>query len=304
MALLSKKWTNDPTRRGELAFGPLMVLPAVVGLVLFQFLPLGAAVLNSFRSFNPFTKRPNGWAGFNNFDAVLHNAGFQSAIVMTVIYIVLLLAVIIPLALGLAILIDRRLPGTTLARSAIIGALAASEAVSALIWNQMYAPNSGLFNAILDAMGQPAVPFLANATLGTFSIVAMVTWKEVGLPMLILLGGLQAIPPQLYEAASIDGADRWSTFRRITLPQLKPSLILAIFIVTVTGARLFTPILLLTQGGPSGRTTNVTYFSYSQAFEFSSPGLASASVMFMLLVMMVITLAQGFLLREAKGSRR
>lgn len=304
MALQRNAWRNDPTRRGELLFGPLMSVPALVGLVLFQFLPLGTAIVNSFRSFNPFTKRPNGWAGIQNFDAVLHNAAFHSALIMTVVYIVLLLAVVIPLALGLALLINRRLPGTTLARAAIIGALAASEAVSALIWNQMYAPSSGLFNAILDAMGQSAVPFLSNGTLAVFSIVAMVTWKEVGLPMLILLGGLQAVPPQLYEAASIDGADRWSIFRRITLPQLKPSLILAIFIVTVTGARLFTPILLLTQGGPSGRTTNVTYFSYSQAFEFSSPGLASASVMFMLIVMMAITLAQGFLLREAKGMRR
>ncbi len=297
-------WLDDPTRRGELLFGPAMIFPAMLGLALFQFLPLGAAVTNSFRAFNPFTKRPSGWVGWDNFGAVLTQPAFQSALFLTVLYIALLLAVVIPLALALALLLDRRLPGTTLARAAILGALAASEAISALIWNQMYAPNSGLFNAILQAMGLGTVPFLTDGSWGIFSIVMMTTWKDVGLPMLIFLGGLQAIPPQLYDAASIDGANRWNMFWRITLPQMRPSLLLAAFMVTVSGARLFTPIMLLTQGGPNGRTSNVTYYSYSQAFEFSSPGLASASVMVMLLVMLVITLLQVLLTRQPKGMQR
>ena len=298
------EWANNPTRRGELLFGPGMILPAIVGLGLFQFLPFAVAALNSFRSFNPFTKRPNGWVGFENFANVFANRAFQSALLVTLIYIVLLLVVVIPLALALALLLDQRLPGTIVARAAILGALAASEAVSVLIWNQMYAPNSGLFNSILQSLGQPTVPFLTDGTVAIFSIVVMTAWKDVGLPMLIFLGGLQAISPSLYEAAAIDGAGPWNTFRRITLPQLRASLVLAAFIVTVGGARLFTPIILLTQGGPNGQTTNVTYFSYSQAFEFSSPGLASASVMFMLLAMLAITVAQALLIRDPKGMRR
>ncbi len=303
MALPLRTRNPDPTRRGELLFGPLMIFPAVLGLAIFQFMPLGAAVYNSFQGFNPFTKRPKGFVGFDNFTAVLANPHFQQAMVVSLTYIVLLVVITIPLALALAILIDKRLPGTNWARGAIIGALAASEAISALIWNQMYAPNSGLFNSILSALGSGAVPFLTDGAHAVVSIVIMTVWKDVGLPMLIFLGGLQAIPPHLYEAAQIDGAGPWAIFKRITLPMLRPSMILAIFIMTVHGARLFTPIMILTQGGPNGSTTNVTFYSYSQAFEFSSPGLASASVMFMLLVMVGLTILQAWVIRGKKDAR-
>lgn len=290
----------DPTRRGELFFGPLMIFPAVLGLALFQFLPLIVAGLNSFHAFNPFTKRAAGWVGFANFAAVLKDQHFQSAMLITLIYILLSLAVIIPLSLGLALLLDRRLPGTTLVRAAILGALAASESVSALIWNQLYLPDSGLFSAIFSALGIPPQPFLSSQWQAIPSIVAISAWKDMGLPMLIFLGGLQAIPPHLYEAAAIDGAPAWAVFRRITLPMLGPSLILATFMVTVGAARLFTPILLLTEGGPAGATTNLSYYSYVENFLYSSPGLASASVVFMLLVMVVISLLQVLALRRTR----
>jgi ABC-type sugar transport system permease subunit len=291
----------DPTRRGELLFGPLMIFPAVLGLALFQFLPLIVAILNSFHAFNPFTKRAAGWAGFANFAKVLKDGSFEQAMLITVIYILLSLLVILPLSLGLALLLDRKLPGTPIARAAILGALAASESVSALIWNQLYLPDSGLFSAILTAIGLPSQPFLSSTWQAIPSIVAISAWKDMGLPMLIFLGGLQAIPPHLYEAAAIDGAPAWPVFRRITLPMLGPSTILATFMITVGAARLFTPILLLTEGGPAGSTTNLSYYSYAQNFLYSSPGLASASVVFMLILMVVISLLQAFALR---GSRR
>lgn len=290
----------NPTRRGELITGPLMILPIVVGLGLFQVLPLVTAVLNSFRSFNPFTKKPNAWAGLDSYRHVLSDPGFQHALLITFVYVLLMILVIVPLALALAVLLDRRFMGTVWARGAILGALASSEAVAALIWNQMYQPGTGLFDSLLRSVGLPEVPFLTSGPHAILAIVAMTAWKDVGLPTLIFLGGLQNIPPSLHEAAEIDGASPWRTFRRITLPLLRPSMVLAAFIVTVSASRLFTPIMLLTQGGPNGSTMNVTYYSYSQAFEFSSVGPASASVVLMLLLMALFTLAQTVLL----GRRR
>ncbi|MCP8937423.1 sugar ABC transporter permease [Alsobacter sp. SYSU M60028] len=297
--------TPDPTRRTENYFGPAMVLPALLGLGLFQFYPLVSAVLNSFRTFNAFTKRPTGWAGWNNFIEIFADDVFRNAVLITLIYIVLMIAIVVPMALGLAILIDKRMRGTALARAAILGALASSEAVAALIWNQLYEPGTGLFDAILKSMGLPEQPFLVSGPHAIVSIVVMTAWKDVGLPMLIFLGGLQAISPQLIEAAALDGASSWRIFRRITLPLLRPSLILAIFMVTVAAARLFTPIILLTQGGPDGQTTNVPFYSYAQAFEFSSPGTASASVMFMMVILVGITALQAFVIRDSNdGGRR
>jgi ABC-type sugar transport system permease subunit len=277
-----------------------MIFPAVLGLALFQFLPLVSAAISSIRQFNPFTKRPTGWSGVANYSAVLWDAGFQSALLVTLIYVILSLLVMLPLSLGLAMLLDRRVPGTGLARAAVLGALAASESVSALIWNQMYLPNSGLFSAILNAVGLPGQPFLSSTWQSVPSIIAISAWKDVGLPMLIFLGGLQSIPPQLYEAAAIDGASRWPIFRRITLPILRPSIILAAFMITVGAVRMFTPIYLLTQGGPNGATTNIAYYAYVQNFQFSSPGHASASVIIMLLVLAAIGCLQLVLLRNKR----
>ncbi|MDM9624684.1 sugar ABC transporter permease [Rhizobium sp. S152] len=291
---------GDPTRRGEPLFGIAMIFPAVCGLALFQFLPMLSAAVSSVRRFNPFTKRATGWAGIDNFSAVLSDPSFHSAMLVTVAYVILSLLLMLPLSLGLAMLLDRRVPGTFLARAAVLGALAASESVSALIWNQMYLPNNGLFSAILNAIGLSGQPFLTSAWQSIPSIIAISAWKDIGLPMLIFLGGLQAIPPHLYEAAAIDGASPWPTFRRITLPMLQPSLILASFMITVGAVRLFTPIYLLTEGGPNGATTNIAYYAYVQNFHFSSPGHASASVIVMLIVLALIGGAQVVLLRSKK----
>lgn len=291
-------WTVNPTRRGELAIGPLMILPAALGLCIFQFWPLGVAVLNSFRAFNPFNHRANGWVGFGNYQSVLADPAFQSSFWISLVYMVLMIVIVIPSALGLAILLDKRMPGTALARGAILGALASSEAVAALIWNAIYQPNSGLLDVIFQTFGLPSQPFLTSGPFAVVCIVIMTAWKDVGLPMLIFLGALQAIPPHLFEAASMDGANRWNKFWRITLPLLRPSLMLGLFMTTIAAARLFTPIQILTAGGPNGQTSNIAYFSYAQAFLFNSPGPAAASVVLMLLMLIVITIIQARALRS------
>lgn len=292
----------NPTRRGELAIGPLMVIPAAAGLGIFWIWPLIVAIMNSFRSFNPFTHRATGWAGFANYEQILADPAFQSAFWVSLIYMLLMIVTIIPIALGLALLLDKRMPGTVLARAAILAALASSEAVAALMWNQLYQPSSGLFDAILRALGMPSQPFLTDGNFAIVSIVIMTVWKDVGLPMLIFLGGLQAIPPHLFEAASMDGANRWNKFWRITLPLMRPSIVLSLFMTTIAAARLFTPIQILTSGGPNGQTSNLAYFSYAQAFLFNSPGQAAASVVVMLLMLAVITVIQGLALRSKAGA--
>jgi ABC-type sugar transport system permease subunit len=289
-------------RPGNWIAGPLMILPAMLALAMFQLLPLVVAVINSLRSFNPFTKRAAGWVGIDNFVALLADNSFYKAALITVVYIVLLNVVMIPLALGMAILIDRKLPGAMWARAAILAALASSEAVTALVWNQMYQPDTGLFNSALAASGLAQIPFLHNGAWAVVSITVLSVWKDLGLPMLIFLGGLQAIEPVLYEAAALDGANRRVIFWRITLPQLRPSLVLALFMTTVYAARLFAPIQILTQGGPEGRTTNLTYYSYVQGFEYSSPGNAAASVTLMLAALIVLTIGQSMALRAPKAS--
>jgi ABC-type sugar transport system permease subunit len=284
--------------------GPAMILPALIGLALFQFIPIAVAVLNSFQAFNPFTHRVGGWVGFANFAGVLGDPGFRWSVVVTLVYVVLILAITIPLSLALALLLNRRVPGTTFVRAAVLGALAASEAVTSLIWNQMYDASTGLFNALLTALHLPAQPFLIEGNHAIVSIVVMSVWKDVGLSMLLFLAGLQAIPGGLHEAAALDGASSWKIFQRITLPLLRPSLVLVMFIATVGATRLVTPILILTQGGPGGSTTNMALYAYNEAFNFNSPGRAAASVVCMMALLALLTAMQALLLRRRKGMRR
>lgn len=280
-----------------------MILPATVTLALFQFLPLITAALNSLQSFSPFDQSSTGWVWLDNYAELFADPTFRFALLNTFLYIVLLVGLTIPLALALAVLLDKRLPGSTWARNAIIGALAASEAVTALIWNQMYEPSTGLFNAILNAVHLPTQPFLTGSNQALISIVVMSVWKDVGLPMLIFLAGLQAIPRELPEAAELDGADERQIFWSITLPLLRPSIIVALFMMTITATRMFTPILITTQGGPQGATTNLALYSYLLGFEFQSPGTASASVVCMLVVLALVTAGQSFLLRDEKAKQ-
>lgn len=278
-----------------------MLLPALAGLVLFQFAPIVVGLLNSLQSFNPFTHRASGWVGLNNFVEVLAEPSFHWAVLITMVYVVLILAITIPLALGLATLLNSRRPGTTFVRAAVLGALAASEAVTALVWNQMYDASTGLLNALLVTLHLPAQPFLIDANHAVVSIVVMTVWKDVGLAMLMFLAGLQSVPGSVYEAAALDGASTWKVFQRITLPLLRPSVILVMFIATVGATRLVTPILILTQGGPGGSTTNMALYSYNQAFSFNSPGHAAASVVCMMLLLVALTGGQALLLRRRGG---
>jgi ABC-type sugar transport system permease subunit len=179
----------------------------------------------------------------------------------------------------------------------VFAALVASETVVALIWNMLYDPGSGIFNVLLRQIGIPSQPFLTSTTQALPSILAMVVWKDVGFTMLLLLAGLQAIPDEYYDAAAIDGAGPWAQFWYITIPQLRRILLLALFMATLAAFRIFTPVMLMTQGGPEYASTNVIYFMYEQAFKYLNLGAASAAAVMMIGILALVTLFEGRILR-------
>ena len=159
--------------------------------------------------------------------------------------------------------------------------------VIAILWTFIYNPNptQGLLNAILTKIGLPPCDFLRSADTAMNSIIFMSGWHAAGNQMMILLAGLQAIPEDLYEAASIDGAGAWKKFLYVTLPGIKNVLIFVVMMTTIAAMKLFTQPYVMTNGGPKESTMTLTYYLYRQGFQYRNMGYASAvSVIFFIVV--------------------
>jgi len=294
---LNRSRSRSSARREILAVAALFLLPTFAGLLVFHWWPLAVAIQNSTLRFSPLNPDAAVFIGMDNYVGLFSNERFQRAIVNTLIYIFGKLILQIPLGLGLALLLNRSLPGTKIVRGGVFAALVASEAIVALLWNILYTPGNGLINVFLEQVGIPSQPFLTSAMQALSSVLVMIVWKDIGFTTLILLAGLQTIPYEYHEAAEIDGAGPFSRLVHITLPLLKRMLLLATFMATISGSRIFIPIALMTDGGPENATVNAVYFMYEQAFKFQRMGEASATAMLIILLLVAITLVQARLLR-------
>jgi ABC-type sugar transport system permease subunit len=285
-------------KRQEVIVAVLFLAPTIIGLALFQWIPLGVAVHDSFFSISMINRAAAKFTGLTNYVTLATNTSFLAAFANTLIYSASLLIIEIPLGLALAILLNQGIRGTAIARAIIFAPLVASETVVALLWLILYFPDTGVFNVLIHSIGLPTQPFLISTTQALPSVLLTIVWRDVGFIMLLLLAGLQTIPEEYSEAASIDGAGSWARFGYITLPLLRRTLLLAVFMVTLEGFSVFTPIYLMTGGGPLNATTNAIYYMYDQAFNFQKTGAASAMAVVMMIVLGLVTLVQGRLLRS------
>lgn len=281
----------------SLLIGLSFLLPALVGLLVFQAAPLAVAVRNSLYRINLLNPDAAVFLGAGNYARLLEDETFWVALANTLLYMVGKLVLQVPLGLLAALLVNQGLRGTTLVRSALFAPVVTSGTVVAIIWNLMYYPEAGLFNALLTAVGLPPQPFLTSPKQALASIILVGVWQDVGFTMLLFLGGLQGIPGDLYEASAIDGARPSQQFWQITLPLLRRTVALAVFMGTIVSFRVFTPIYVMTQGGPQDSTLNSVYYMYLQGFKFLSMGYASAVAVVVIVVLAAITLVQARLLR-------
>ncbi len=274
-----------------------MMLPAILGLAMFQYGPLVVAVRNGFFDMtllNPERAKFIGWA---NYIKMAQDARFWQSLRNTAIYSGGKVLLELPFALILAVLSQQAIKGIGIVRTAVFAPTVTAMSTMAVIWNMMYHPQNGLFNSILTGVGIPPQPFLTSASQAMASILVLSLWKDVGSSMLILLGGLQAIPEEFYEASSIDGAGPWEQTRYITLPLLRRTLLYAMVLLTVTSFKVFTPIYVMTKGGPLGVTRTTVYYVYELGFKYLQMGYASAVSVILMIVMIVVAMLQNRLLR-------
>jgi multiple sugar transport system permease protein len=290
--------TRASKARREGLVGALYALPAGAFVVIFFVLPLLLAFWMSLNNW-PLIGQPK----FNapaNYEAIGKNQLFLDSIWFTIKYTLVVTTIFLTVSLGLALLVQNTRPGVGFFRTAFLLPTAVGLASASLLFYAMYNNDFGPLGALFRWLGltEGDPNFLGTPDNAFASTVAMVTWRFAGFNMIILLTGLQAIPLDVYEAARIDGASWFQQLRHITLPLLKPTILL-ILILSITGSLLaFEPFYVLTAGGPSNSTVTMVITMFREAFSLFSLGKAAAIAMVLLFVLVAINAVQLYAFRD------
>lgn len=272
-----RAWLGGPRSRlgASAAVALLFLPPALLLFTLFVALPMGEAAWYSLFNWNGYGT-PTQFVGWRNFKLLFETPAFYTALKNNLLVIAVSLAVQLPLALAMALLLAGRLRGTTGFRLIFFLPYILAEIAAGLIWRFVYDGEYGFLAKIWQAFGAVPPHVLAEPDLAMYAILAVVVWKYFGFHMILYIAGLQQISPSLYEAARIDGAGSWQTFRRITLPLLGPTLRLSVFFAIIGSIQLFDIIMPLTKGGPSDSTQTMVTFLYSYGVTRMQIGFGSA----------------------------
>lgn len=251
------------------------MLPAAVYIVGFQLVPVVYGLILSFTNYSPIARGNPEIVGGANYVDILTDPQFLNSLLVTGKYVLLVLPVLLVLALGLAMLVNRPFKGIGVFRSMLYVPHIVSLTAVSIIWLWLYS-NDGAINQLLGWFGVDPQAWLLDADTALPAVAVMRIWKALGTNMVLLLAGLQTIPNELYEAARVDGAGAWARFRYVTLPGLKPILLYVVATDIIFLAQSFAEMFVMTKGGPLGSTTVTNYLIYNEAFQYNQMGSASA----------------------------
>lgn len=283
---------------GRHPIGMLFVAPYVVFLATIFAYPLVLAVWISFHDYfftAPGIKVPRPFVGLDNYLTAIRDPAVRHSFRNVGVFLIINVPLTVILALVLAVALNRAVRARTFLRvSFYVPYVTASVAVVA-VWLFLFS-GGGLVNNLLGPLS-PSPSWLVNATLAMPSIAIFVAWKQLGFFILLYLAALQNVPKELYEAASVDGASAWRSFRSVTVPGVKSATTLVVILATITGANLFTePYLLTNGGGPDGASTSPVLLIYQKGIQQQNPDVAAAIGVLLVLAVMVISLVNNYLL--------
>jgi ABC-type sugar transport system permease subunit len=273
----------------EAVAGIVFVLPAVIFICVFLVLPALLAFGYSFQQYNMLKPAQKVFIGLTNYIDVLKNPAFYKSLFNTVYFA----AIVVPLqtivALGLALLVNKKLKTSKIARICFFSPVVTSMVVVAILWTFLYNKDSGLINSLLNSIGIQSQPFLLSEKQAMNSIIFMSIWQAAGYQMMIFLAGLQDVPEELYEAASLDGCNWWDKFKNVTLPCIKNVSSFVILITTIQAFKLFTQPYIMTGGGPNESTKTLAYMIYEQGFQYRNVGYSCAIAVIFFLVILIVS---------------
>ena len=265
----------------------IFILPAVLGLLLFWIGPMLASLWFSFTEYDMLSSPK--WVGFDNYNTLIHDDLFWKSLKTTAIYSGVSVPLVLFTSLGLALLLNQRLPGITAFRMVYYLPTVMSGVAIATLWRWIFNPDFGVLNILLSKIGIQGPAWLASETWALPALILTSLWT-VGGSMVIFLAGLQDIPGDLYEAAALDGAGTWNQFRNITFPLLSHVTFFNLVLGIIGALQVFTEAFVMTKGGPNNSTLLLSLYLYRNAFQFLKMGYASAIAWAMFLIVMLLTL--------------
>jgi multiple sugar transport system permease protein len=285
-AITLPRWWNEEAR-----FAWLAILPALLFFAVFVGFPVGYSFWLSFHEWNMMAATPT-WIGLENYAALASDRDFLRSLIQTALFTVGITACILVLSLGMALLLDEKLRWIRLYRTIFYLPAVTSLVAIGIVWVWMFDPQFGLINQALRGVGVEGPLWLADTRLALVSLVITAAWRNVGYFATVFLAGLQGIDAMYYEAARIDGAGRWASFRYVTLPLLKPTIVFVVVLSVILSFQVFALVYVMTSGGPAGSTSVMVFYLYQQAFTYFRMGYASAIGFVLFAIIFVLTVLQ------------
>lgn len=290
-ATLSTPKSGMTLSRRRTLVGVSFITPNFVGFFVLNLIPILFALLLCFNRWDGYN--PMEFAGLDNFKYIFTHKVFQQAVFKTTVFTVFSVVITMLLSLGLAVLINQKLKGIGIFRTAIFFPYVASVVAVAAVWQMLFQKDMGLINEVLRALGVADPPgWFASTKWALVGVIVVNIWKNMGYYMIIYLAALQDIPSSLVEAGMIDGASAWQRFWRIKWPLLRNATFFVVMMLTINSFKSFDLIYALTEGGPGTATTLLSQYIYNQSFVSWDYGRASAAAMVLFAIVAVITLFQ------------
>jgi multiple sugar transport system permease protein len=266
----------------------LFLAPTLLGLAVLSAGPIIAALGISLTKWDLLTAPK--FVGLDNFATLLGDRRFLTALRNTVFFTATSVPIGLVLGLGLALALNQRLRGISIIRTAYFLPVVTSTVAISLVWSWIYSPDRGPLNAVLGFVGLPAQKWITDPFWAMPSIVAMSVWQGLGTTVIIFLAGLQGIPEEYHDAAAVDGAGRWASFRHVTLPLLTPSIFFTGILALIDSFQVFDQVYVLARPGrPTDATVTLVYTIYENGFQNFKMGYAAAAAWVLFLIVAILT---------------
>jgi len=267
----------------------MFLLPGCIILGAFIFYPMLQAIWLSFTDYNMI--HDPSFVKFDNYKELFQDDLFWKTLTNTLIYLVGVVPALVIIPIFLAVLVNQKLKGIAIFRSAYYIPVVTSLVVAGIAWDWVYKEN-GLLNYVLDVLNiiSEPIPWLTSTQTALYAVMVVTVWKGLGYYMIIYLAGLQSIPDSLYEAADIDGANWWKKITRITIPMIMPFVLIVTIMSSIAAMKVFEEIYVMTGGGPLHSSETLVFYIYTHAFERLEMGYASAAGVILFLLTLVFSL--------------